>query len=101
MVTDEPAAEADQAWRQSRQPGRCATFQMAEVAVSRIMFRDILMPIARLRAPARTSVRGAGIECDKQRRQGCAMTKAKQQVLRATSGNPSILLPAALIAVRA
>jgi hypothetical protein len=31
--------------------GRYVTFQMAEVAVSRIMFRDILMLIAQLRAP--------------------------------------------------
>jgi hypothetical protein len=31
--------------------GRYVTFQMAEVAVSRLMFRDILMLIARLRAP--------------------------------------------------
>jgi hypothetical protein len=31
--------------------GRYVTFQMAEVAVSRLMFTDILMLIARLRAP--------------------------------------------------
>jgi hypothetical protein len=31
--------------------GRYVTFQMAEVAVSRLMFRDIPMLIARLRAP--------------------------------------------------
>jgi Transposase DDE domain group 1 len=31
--------------------GRYVTFQMAEVTVSRLMFRDILMLIARLRAP--------------------------------------------------
>ena len=31
--------------------GRYVTFPMAEVAVSRLMFRDILMLIARLRAP--------------------------------------------------
>jgi len=31
--------------------GRYVTFQMAEVAVSRLLFRDILMLIARLRAP--------------------------------------------------
>ena len=37
---------------------------------------------------AGTSVRGAGIECDKQRRQECAMTKAKHQVLRATRREP-------------
>jgi hypothetical protein len=32
--------------------GRYVTFQMAEVAVSRQMFAEILMLIARLRAPA-------------------------------------------------
>jgi DDE family transposase len=31
--------------------GRYVTFQMAEVEISRLMFRDILMHIARLRAP--------------------------------------------------
>ena len=31
--------------------GRYVTFQMAEVAVSWQMFAEILMPIARLRAP--------------------------------------------------
>lgn len=31
--------------------GGCLTFQMAEVAVPRQMFADILMLIARLRAP--------------------------------------------------
>jgi hypothetical protein len=31
--------------------GRCVTFQLAEVAVSRQMFADILSLIARLRAP--------------------------------------------------
>lgn len=31
--------------------GRCITFQLAEVAVSRQMFADILMLIAQLRAP--------------------------------------------------
>jgi hypothetical protein len=35
-----------------------------------------------------SSVRGAGIECDKQRRQGCAMTKAKHHVLCATRREP-------------
>lgn len=44
---------------------------------------------------------GAGIDCDKQRRQGCAMTKAKHHVLCATRRNPSIPPPAAPIAVRA
>jgi hypothetical protein len=37
---------------------------------------------------ARTSGRDARIECDKQRRQGCAMTKVKRQVLCATRREP-------------
>jgi hypothetical protein len=36
--------------------GRWVTFQLAEVAVSRQMFADILMPIARLRAATRASM---------------------------------------------
>jgi Transposase DDE domain group 1 len=63
--------------------GRYMTFQVAEVAVSRLKFRDTLMLIAGL-GIARISVRDAKIECDKQRRQVCALTKAKQQVLCAT-----------------
>ena len=51
LVTDEPAGEADQDWVKVVSHGRYVTFQMAEVAVSRLMFRDILMLIARLRAP--------------------------------------------------
>ena len=45
--------------------------------------------VAGLSGAARTSVKGARIECDKQRRQGCAMTKAKQQVLCATRREPT------------
>jgi Transposase DDE domain group 1 len=41
--------------------GRYVTFQMAEVAVPRQMFKEILMLIARLPATARSSMRGAGI----------------------------------------
>jgi hypothetical protein len=66
--------------------GRYVTFQMAEVAVSRLMFNvqghsDAYCPAS---GAARTSVRDARIECDKQRRQECAMTKAKRQVLCGT-----------------
>jgi hypothetical protein len=50
LVADEPAREADQDRRQSVSRGRYATFQMAEVAVSRQMFQEILSLIARLRA---------------------------------------------------
>jgi hypothetical protein len=78
--------------------GRYVTFQMAEVAASPIMFRDILMLTAS--GATGTSVRGAGNECDKQGRQGCAMTMAKHHVYAPRGGNPSIPLPAAPIAVR-
>ena len=54
MVPDQPAREADQDRREGRQPCRYVTFQMAEVAVSREMFADILMLIARLRAAPAT-----------------------------------------------
>ena len=50
-VADEPVREADQDRRKGRQHGRYVTFQMAEVAVPRQMFADILSLIARLRAP--------------------------------------------------
>jgi hypothetical protein len=46
--------------------GRYVTLQMAEVAVSQLMFSDILMLIAPASGAARTSARGARIECDKQ-----------------------------------
>jgi len=47
VIADQPAREADQGRREGR---RYVTFQMAEVAVSRRMFADILSLIARLRA---------------------------------------------------
>jgi hypothetical protein len=51
---------------------------------------------------ARTSVRGAGIECDKQRRQGMRRDEGKAiSFMRHRGGNPSIPLPAAPIEVRA
>ena len=51
MVTDEPAGEADQDWRKGRQPWPLRDVPDGRVAVSWLMFRDILMLIARLRAP--------------------------------------------------
>jgi hypothetical protein len=42
--------------------GRYVTFQMAEVAVPRQMFQEILMLIARLRAPPALARRGFGVE---------------------------------------
>ena len=50
VVADQPAREADQDRRKGGH-GRYVTFQLAEVVVSRQMFKDILMLIARLRAP--------------------------------------------------
>ena len=44
------------------------------------MFKDILILSARLRGAARTSVRGAGIECDRHQWQRCALKKTKQRV---------------------
>jgi hypothetical protein len=48
---DQSAREADQDRREGRQPWPLRHFQMAEVAVSRQMFAEILSLIARLRAP--------------------------------------------------
>src|SRR5271166_2788527 len=56
--------------------GRQVMFQMAEVAVPRQMFYDILPLIARLRAPPAP----AGVRCDRRRRQRCALMNAKQWV---------------------
>jgi hypothetical protein len=51
VVADQPAREADQDRREVVSHSRYVTFQVAEVAVSRQMFTDILSLIARLRAP--------------------------------------------------
>jgi hypothetical protein len=52
---------------------------MAEVAAPRQMFQEILMLIAQLRAlPAPHE--GMGLEFDRQRRQKCALIKAKPPV---------------------
>ncbi len=51
MVADQPAGEADQDRPKVVSHGRYVTFQMAEVAVPRQMFQEILSLIARLRAP--------------------------------------------------
>ena len=51
MVADQPAREADQDRRQVISHGRYVTFQMAEVAVPRQMFQEILSLITPLRAP--------------------------------------------------
>jgi len=48
---NEFAGEADQIGARVVSHGRCAAFQLTEAGVSRQMFADILMFIARLRAP--------------------------------------------------
>ena len=51
VVTDQPAREAVKIGAKVVSHGRYVTFQMADVAVSRQMFQEILSLIARLRAP--------------------------------------------------
>ena len=51
MVADQLAGKADQIGAKVVSHGRYVTFQMAEVAVSRQTFNEILSLIARLRAP--------------------------------------------------
>ena len=58
--------------------GRYVTFQLAEVAVSRQIFADILSLIARLRAPPAPHERPAGAECGKWRHDRYASVCANQ-----------------------
>jgi hypothetical protein len=51
MVTDEPGGEADQDWRKRRQPWPLRDGPDGRGYRVAAMFRDILMLIARLRAP--------------------------------------------------
>jgi hypothetical protein len=84
LVTDEPAGEADQDWRTGRQPWPLRDVpdgRGRRVAPHVQGHPDAYCPAS---GATRTSERGARIECDKQRRQGCAISKAKQQVLCAT-----------------
>ena len=68
MVTDEPMGEADQDWREGRQP-----WQLRDVPDGRGRrfaahvqgHPDAYCPAS---GAANTSVRGSGIKCDKQRR---------------------------------
>jgi hypothetical protein len=48
---------------------------------------------------ARASMRGVGIECDRRRRQGCALMKAKKRVPGCEAGNPTILLRTGSVAI--
>jgi hypothetical protein len=102
VVADQPAREADQDRRQGREPRSLRYVpdgrgRGAAADAPRHPTAD--RPTA---GAACASVRGAGIECHKQRRQGCAMTKAKHHVLCATRWEPiDSAPPAAPIAVRA
>jgi hypothetical protein len=58
VVADQPAIGAKVVSH-----GRYVRFQMAEVAVSRQMFAEILSLIARAAGTTRASVRGAGVRC--------------------------------------
>ena len=69
--------------------GRYVTFQLAGVAVSRQMFKDILMLIARLRAPP-APVSGQRGRCNK-RRQRCAPAQADQRVSARRRGQLAVL----------
>jgi hypothetical protein len=51
VFPDELAEKADQDRRRVVSHGRCVTFGIAEVAMSRKALKEILMLIARLRAP--------------------------------------------------
>jgi hypothetical protein len=51
LVSDQPEGEADQDRREGRQPRPYIGFQMAEVAVARTLFAEILRLIAELRPP--------------------------------------------------
>jgi hypothetical protein len=58
VVADQPAREADQDRREVVSHGRYVTFQMAEVAVLRQRFADVLSLIARCGHRASTSMTG-------------------------------------------
>ena len=51
LVTDQPAGKADEDWRRVVSHGRYVIFQMAGVALSHPMSKEIPSLIARLRAP--------------------------------------------------
>ena len=51
MVDDEPEGKADQIGAKVVSHGRYIAFQMAEVAIPRGLFADILRLIVELRAP--------------------------------------------------
>jgi hypothetical protein len=56
------------------------SLQMAEVAVSRQMFAEVLSVISRLRAPP-APARGSGVTCGKRRGARYALMQARRRVL--------------------
>ena len=79
MVSDQPAREADQNRRQSRQP---RSLRHVPVSRNRRATADVLAdPVTHCAiAGARTSVRGPAIKCNGQRRLRCGLMKANQRV---------------------
>ncbi len=86
------ARDADQDRREGFSRGRYVTFQMAEVAVPRQMFAEILSLIARLRAPPAPAWGRRG-RFDK-RRQRCAPTQAERHVSAQRRGQLGFSPPA-------
>jgi hypothetical protein len=101
VVADQSAGEADQdrcQGRQPRPPRYVPNGRGRGIAADVQRHPDAYCPAS---GAACTSVRDAGIECDKQRRQRCAMRRQSNKFYAPRGGNPSIPLPAAPIAVRA
>ena len=77
--------------------GRYVTFRMAEVAVPRQMFREILSLIARLRAaPAPASPADGSdmiLRSERPRWEGCALSTGKLQVPAPQTERPSFWPP--------
>jgi Transposase DDE domain group 1 len=70
--------------------GRYVTCQLAEVAVSRQMFKDILMLIARLRAPPAPAWGRRG-RCDKRRQPRCALITEQRRFRRDAAKRHAVL----------
>jgi hypothetical protein len=75
----------------NRRRSSCATWIRARARPRASRRNRLQRPFAYW--PARTSVRGAGIECDKQRRQQCANDEGKAPVLCPTRRKPSDSAP--------
>src|SRR5712692_4092350 len=94
MVADQPAREAGQDRREGREHGPYVTFQMAEVAVSRQMFADILTLIARLTGTARASMSCSGMShASDGRERRCVSMRARQQFAALMRADPTASAP--------